>query len=203
LIKAVVFDYGKVISYAPDHGVMDEIAALAGADREALEQAVWKFRGNYDRGTLTGAAYYAQVAASIGARVDAETAAKMAAIDMLSWKRVNPATVSLMEEIKRAGYTLGILSNMPFDFLEYGRGNLPVFSLPHVGVFSCEAGVIKPEEAIYQRLIAALGCRNREAVFFDDVRENVDKAKELNINAFVWKDATAARGDLATLGVIL
>jgi putative hydrolase of the HAD superfamily len=182
---------------------MDEIAALAGAGREALEQAVWKLRSDYDRGTVDGAAYYTRVAESIGARVDAETAKKMAAIDMLSWKRVNPATVSLMEEIKKAGYTLGILSNMPFDFLEYARKNLPVFSLPHAGVFSCEVNAIKPEEAIYRRLMTALGCRGDQAVFFDDVRENVDKAKELNINAFVWTDAAAARRDLAVLGVKL
>jgi putative hydrolase of the HAD superfamily len=203
LIKAVAFDYGNVISFPPDHGVMDEIAALAGAKREDLEQAVWKLRCDYDRGTVNGAEYYARVAGDIGVTIDKDTAKKMAVIDMFSWKRVNPATVILMEEIKKAGYTLGILSNMPFDFLEYARKNLPVFSLPQVGIFSCEVNVIKPEEAIYRKLVSALGCRSDEAVFFDDIQANVDKARELKINAFLWKDAENARRELAGLGVNL
>jgi putative hydrolase of the HAD superfamily len=201
MIKAVVFDYGKVISFAPDHGVMDELAAMAGVRREDLEPAVWKLRGEYDRGTLDGPAYFRSVADSLGISIDTETAKKMAAVDMSSWKRVNPGTVKLMEEIKKAGYTLGILSNMPFDFLEYARKNLPVFSLPHAGVFSCEVKAVKPEEAIYRRLVSALGCRNNETVFFDDIRDNVDKARELNINAFLWKDVGQARRELAGLGV--
>jgi putative hydrolase of the HAD superfamily len=203
MIKAVVFDYGKVISFPPDHGVMDEIAAMAGIRREDLEPAVWKLRGEYDRGTINGPGYYCRVAESLGVSIDTETAKKMAAIDMFSWKRVNPGTVKLMEEIKKAGYILGILSNMPFDFLDYARKNLPVFSLPQVEIFSCEVNSIKPEEAIYRRLLAALGCRNVETVFFDDNQDNVDKANELKINAFLWKDAEQSRRELAGLGVKL
>jgi putative hydrolase of the HAD superfamily len=200
MIKAVVFDYGKVISFAPDHGVMDEIAAMAGVKREDLEPAVWKLRGEYDRGTLNGPGYYRRVVDSLGISIDTETAEKMARVDMFSWERVNPGTVKLMEEIKKAGYTLGILSNMPFDFLEYARKNLPVFNLPQVGIFSCEVRSIKPEEAIYRRLVSALGCRNDETVFFDDNQENVDKARELTINAFLWKDVEQSRRDLAGPG---
>jgi putative hydrolase of the HAD superfamily len=200
-IKAVAFDYGKVISFPPDHGVMDELAAMAGVKREDLESLVWQFRGEYDRGLLNGQEYYRKILERLGASPPEGTPEKMAEIDMYSWKHVNPGTVKLMEEIKKAGFLLGILSNMPHDFLAWARKTIPVFSLPHAGIFSCETGSNKPEEAIYRKLLAALGCRGEELVFFDDVPENVNKARELKINAFLWKDPENARQELAGLGV--
>ncbi|MDR2617455.1 MAG: HAD family phosphatase [Treponema sp.] len=200
-IKAAAFDYGKVISFPPDHGVMDELAAIGGVKREDLESLVWKFRGEYDRGLLNGQEYYRKILERLDVNPPDETLKKMAEIDMYSWKRVNPGTVKLMEELKKAGLLLGILSNMPHDFLAWARKTIPVFSLPHVGIFSCEALSIKPEEAIYRKLLSALGCRGEEVVFFDDVLENVNKARELKINAFLWKDPENARQELAGLGV--
>jgi putative hydrolase of the HAD superfamily len=200
-IKAVVFDYGKVISFAPDHGVMDEIAAVAGIKREALEPVVWAMRGEYDRGTLSGPQYYGKVLQSLGVNADGAMLQKITDIDSHGWKRINPGTVKLMEDLKKAGYKVAILSNMPFDFLAWAREALPVFSLPHVGVFSCEVKAIKPEEAIYQRLLSELGCKGDETVFFDDVLVNVEKARELKINAFLWQNPETAVTQLAGLGV--
>jgi putative hydrolase of the HAD superfamily len=97
-----------------------------------------------------------------------------------------------MERIKAGGTKLGILSNMPKDFLAMARQAIPVFSLPDVGIFSCETGSIKPEIPIYRTLIRAFGCEPEEIIFFDDIRENVDAARSLGINAFVWQDPRTA-----------
>jgi putative hydrolase of the HAD superfamily len=202
-IKAVVFDYGKVISFAPDHGVMDEIAAMAGVARETLEPTVWKMRDEYDRGTLSGPQYYEKVLQSLGVTADEAMLQKITEIDMYGWKRTNPGTVRLMEDLKKAGYKIAILSNMPFDFLAWARKTIPVFSLPHVGIFSCELNAIKPEEAIYRRLLSELGCKGDETVFFDDILVNVEKARELKINAFLWQDPETAATQLAGLGVLV
>ncbi|AEF82632.1 HAD family hydrolase [Leadbettera azotonutricia] len=200
-VKAVVFDYGKVISFAPDHGVMDEIAAMAGVKREILEPVVWKMRGEYDRGTCSGPQYYGKVLQSLGVNADETTLNKINEIDMHSWKRINPGTLKLMEDLKKAGYKIAILSNMPYDFLSWAREAIPVFSLPHVGIFSCEVKAIKPEEAIYRKLLSELGCKSGETVFFDDILVNVEKAKELKINAFLWQNPEIAKIQLAGLGV--
>jgi putative hydrolase of the HAD superfamily len=202
-IKAVVFDYGKVICFPPEHGVMDELAALAGVEKNALEKMVWKYRDNYDRGTEKGPVYYQRIVRELGKDISIETGNTMAEIDMAGWKNINSATVKLMEDIKKAGLLLGILSNMPFEFLDWARKKLPVFSLPQVGVFSCEEGLIKPEEAIYRKLLEKLNCLPGEVVFFDDIAQNVDKARELKIEAFVWESPEKTRELLAELGAEL
>jgi len=111
--------------------------------------------------------------------------------------------VSIMEDVKKSGYILGILSNMPHDFLAWARDNVPVFSLASVSLFSCEVGLVKPEEAIYRKLLSLLGLDGNEVVFFDDNADNVKIAKSLGIEAFLWESPESARRVLSSLGVKL
>jgi putative hydrolase of the HAD superfamily len=133
------------------------------------------------------------VLAAAGRPEDRALAETMYRVDMDGWTDINQATVKLMEDIKAAGFKLAILSNMPFDFLAMARKAYPVFSLPHVGIFSCEAASVKPEPAIYRALTAALGCAPGEIVFFDDMEVNVEGACALGIRAYLWKDVETAR----------
>ncbi|MDR2070007.1 MAG: HAD family phosphatase [Treponema sp.] len=192
-VKAVVFDYGKVICHPPGDDVMEKLAALAGLAREEFEGLVWKLRTPYDRGVITGVEYYQSIFAAAGLPQDAALAGVMHRLDTDSWKAINAETVKLMEDIKAAGFLLGILSNMPWDFLDMARKTYPVFSLPHVGIFSCETGAIKPEPAIYRALTAALDCAPGEILFFDDVPVNVEGGLAAGIRSYVWQDAGTAR----------
>jgi putative hydrolase of the HAD superfamily len=192
-VKAVVFDYGKVICHPPGDDVMEKLAALAGVPRPEFEALVWKLRSPYDRGVITGPEYYRSILAAAGLPEDAALIETMYRIDIDSWKAINGETVRLMEDIKTAGFMLGILSNMPRDFLDMARKTYPVFSLPHVGIFSCETGSVKPEPAIYQTLIAALGCVPGEILFFDDMPVNIEGAAAAGIRSILWQDAASAR----------
>ena len=200
-IKAVVFDYGKVICYEPDDSVWGKIAGLAGTDWNILDPVYRKYRSDYDRGIYTASAYYRKILDELNLDAEEENVIKMGNLDLDSWKNINPETVELMEEIKGAGLLLGILSNMPFDFLGFARKELPVFSLPHLSLFSSEAGCIKPEKEIYLKLLDGLKCLPEETVFFDDVPVNVNAAGELGIEARLWENCGKARRDLADLGV--
>ncbi|WP_010258191.1 HAD family hydrolase [Treponema primitia] len=201
MIRGVVFDYGKVISFPPEDRVMEKMAALAGMDIEKFETLLWPYRAEYDRGTISGLEYYRFFLSKGGVSLDDETLRKIHALDLESWSRINADTVRLMEDIKNAGYKLGILSNMPHDFLAIARERYPVFSLPHGGIFSCESASIKPEEKIYRDLFAALSLEPEELVFFDDMPVNIDKACSLGMRGFVWQDPDIARETLRGLSI--
>ena len=202
-IKAVVFDYGQVISLPQDPAAMDNLAQRAGAERGKLESAVWSLRDEYDRGTLSSIEYYKKVLSSLDISMDDKSIDELIAIDLGSWKNIDPGTFSLMEDVKKAGYVLGILSNMPHDFLAWGRKNCPVFSLPHVSLFSCEVNLIKPEAAIYEKLLSMLEHEGANVVFFDDKPENIESARAAGIQAFLWENPESARRVLLSLGVNL
>ena len=202
-IKAVVFDYGQVISLPQDQTVIDRIAKRIGVEREKFEPLLWSLRGEYDRGTINAQDYYKQIISRLGVNVDDKSIDEIIAMDLESWKNINSGTAALMEDIKKAGYVLGILSNMPHDFLAWARKNIPVLSLPQVSIFSCELNLVKPEAAIYRKLLAALNMEGGEVVFFDDRAENIEAAKVLHIEGVLWQNPEAARRTLSSLGVKL
>jgi len=202
-IKAVVFDYGQVISFPQDPKVIDQLAERVGVSRQVFEPLLWSLRGEYDRGVITAKEYYRNVLSQLKVVMDDKNMDEMIAMDYESWKNINPGTVALMEDVKKAGYILGILSNMPHDFLAWARENIPVFSLPHIGIFSCEEKCIKPEEAIFRKLLSMADVKAEELVFFDDNTENVKSAGNLGIKAFIWESPENARRELLSLGVRL
>jgi putative hydrolase of the HAD superfamily len=200
-VKAVAFDYGKVICHPPGENVMEEIAALAGLPRAEFEPLVWKLRSPYDRGLISGPEYYLSILAAAGLPEDAALAGAMHRRDIESWKNINAETARLMEDIKAAGLLLAILSNMPGDFLAMARKTYPVFSLPHAEIYSCETGLIKPEPAIYAALISALGCAPEEIIFFDDMPDNIKGGEAAGIRSFLWEGPEAARNLLRRFNI--
>jgi len=202
-IKAVVFDYGRVISFDQDPEVLDELAKLAGVEKDKFISALWALRGDYDRGLISSRKYFTNVLSSLSVCADDKTLDKMAEIDIGSWKNVNPETVALMEEVKKAGYILGILSNIPLGFLDWARKNSPVFSLPHIGLYSCEVNHVKPEKVIFEKLVSMTGVKAGELVFFDDLAKNIKGARDIGIEAFIWENPKKARRELLSLGVKL
>ncbi|MDR0624789.1 MAG: HAD family phosphatase [Treponema sp.] len=192
-IKAVVFDFGNVISLPPPPEVREEISAMTGLPLETLAEMDRKHRGEYDRGAFDGKGYYKSLLAGAGIFPDDRTLEKIAEADQGGWKHINAGTVKLMRDIKKAGFILGILSNIPHDFLAWGRANIPVFTEADTAVFSCEVNAIKPEPAIYEKLKNEIGCDYGEIVFFDDLPDNIEKARELGINGFLWDGPEAAR----------
>jgi putative hydrolase of the HAD superfamily len=135
--------------------------------------------------------------------MDEKSIEEIIEIDTNSWKNINTETEALMKELKAAGYLLGILSNVPYEFLAWAKKNSPVFSLPHIGLYSCEVNLVKPEEAIYRKLLSMLVVEADELVFFDDKEENIAGAKALGIEAILWKNIKEARHELLSLGVKL
>ena len=199
-IKAVVFDYGGVICYAPSPENHAEVERLCGLSARTLRELNLKFRGEWDRGMYLGADFYKYILSVEGIFPDDETLLKIAQTDMDGWKRLNPDTIQLMRDIRGSGLSLGILSNMPHDFLAWARQNIPVFGEADTAVFSCDFNLIKPEAAIYQKLKDGLGCEYGEIVFFDDMPDNIAQARELGIQGFVWEGPEAARKILKKTG---
>jgi putative hydrolase of the HAD superfamily len=200
-IKAVVFDYGGVICFLPPPETGRELERLIGVSFETLRELHRQYRGGYDRGDYAATKdYYRFILSRAGVFPDDAALERAAEAEMNGWKGINDATVRLMRDVKAAGFTLGILSNMPGDFLAWARTSIPVFGEADAAVFSCEERLIKPETAIYGKLKERVGFNYGEIVFFDDLPDNIAAARELGIRGFVWEGPEAARNTLKGLG---
>ncbi|MDR3191864.1 MAG: HAD family phosphatase [Treponema sp.] len=199
-IKAVAFDYGNVISLSPVSGTVKKLAALTGLAAETIQDFDRKNRANLlDRGICDTREYYYRLFSSAGAVPVEENMDAIVKTDIDAWKMLNNDTVDLMRIVKGLGCKTAILSNMPKEFLNWARQAVPVFRETDAGVFSCDLGAVKPEEAIYRSLREALGCGYEELVFFDDMADNIAQAVALGIHGFVFQGSEAARKELRAL----
>jgi putative hydrolase of the HAD superfamily len=188
--KLITFDYGGVICFMPSPEMRSELARISGLSTEVLWELDRKYRGEWDRGIYDGIGHYRLILAKAGVSLDDDRLARIVKADIDCWKNIDSAVLQLMQDIKAAGLRLGILSNIPRDF---PRDSVPVFAEADIAVYSCDLGLIKPEAGIYEKLREKAGCLYEDIVFFDDKEDNVYKARELGIQAFLWEGAGAAR----------
>lgn len=91
----------------------------------------------------------------------------------------------------RSQFYLVLLSNTSsihaerFTKVPLGPEGQNLFSLFHHVYYSFEMGLVKPNTAIYQRVLNEQGFSAEEVLFFDDNVANINSAKSLGIQSFL------------------
>ena len=89
-------------------------------------------------------------------------------------------------ELSKNGYNIYILSNTAYTFYDLVKeGYIPAASIAKGIVLSCEEKVLKPNEKIYNILLERYNLDPHDAMFFDDLSENIWGAARCGINGFV------------------
>ena len=105
-----------------------------------------------------------------------------------------------IEELKAKGYRIYLLSNYSKDYFELHRKKKFTFvDLADGMVISGFEKINKPEPEIYKILLDRYALIPEECIFMDDREANVEAAKKLRINAFVFKNYEDAHTKLDTL----
>ena len=198
MIKAVIFDYGNVISQTQTGDCAEQMQSMTGVPAEIFRSVYDRFRFEFDRGTITGAQMYSQLLEAEGYHelsANKEFMEKIARLDMESWRPVREDVTAWGLALKEQGFKLGILSNMPTEFLQYYEDEIELFTAAHYACFSCRVKLIKPEKDIYLDVLQGLGVKPEEAVFFDDMAVNIEAACKLGINGFVWTGLEQGKKD--------
>ena len=101
----------------------------------------------------------------------------------------------LIQELRR-GRVVACLTNTE---VEVGRLNRERGLFAHFdrAFLSTELGLHKPDRAIFERVLADLGCTPPEAVFTDDKLENVAGARATGMHAIHYRDFEGFSRDLA------
>jgi putative hydrolase of the HAD superfamily len=200
MIRAVLFDYGMVLSGPPDAGARKRMEELLHADSDSFGAAYWKFRDAYDRGALTGAAYWNAVADALGQRLDVATLEGLIDADTVHWGQPNEAMIAWAGALQKAGVITGILSNLG-DAMEAGlRLRLPWLKDFSHTTFSHRLGIAKPDAAIYEHAAEGLGVAANEILFIDDREENIAAARAAGMSAIQYADHAMFVAELSAMG---
>lgn len=199
---AVIFDYGRVLSASPSREELAVLATLSGVSEDTFFELYSNTRDHYDRGHADYKRHWQRFAEVAKVEIPSEAVERIVAMESVIWTKPNNETLDLAREIKALGLKTAILSNMPFDLLAELRRKFDWLGEFEVQIWSCDLGVIKPDPGIYHACLTALGCEPQRTLFFDDGPRNVEGARQVGMEAYVFESASQARA-IVELGLNL
>ena len=182
-INTVIFDFGSVLSLAPQPSDYQRLAALAGIDGMSFERIYWGTRTDYDRGAIDGPTYWRRLAKAAGKELTPAQIDSLITNDIAIWMRANPVMMEWVRALRRGGLKIAVLSNMPIEISAYMRQYAPWFRDFDYVCFSAEVQLAKPDAAIFHACLEVVHSRPEECLFIDDRAENVEAARALGMHA--------------------
>jgi putative hydrolase of the HAD superfamily len=200
-LRAVVFDYGMVLTGEPDPEAYANLLRIAGLPQERFEPRYWADRHAYDEGKLTGMAFWRKFMRDAGMRPNEATVEELNRWDARYWTTENPAMVAWQLRLKQRGLLTAILSNMGDNVLASVEREFDWIHRFDVLVWSFQLGMAKPDPAIYRHTIAKLGVEPEETLFIDDKLPNIEAAQRLGMQAIQFFTSERLRADLIAQGL--
>ncbi len=200
-LRAVIFDYGRVLTGPPDPAAYAELLRITGLAADRLDRFYWKDRQAYDEGKLTGLGFWRNVARDAGLKLSDSKIEELNEWDSRMWTRGDPTMLAWQMAIKQRGLLTAIVSNMGDAVHEHMVRELDWLSRFDVLVWSYQLHVAKPDPAIYRYALERLGTRPVETLFIDDKAENVETAEALGMKAVIFSNVEKLRADLRQSGL--
>ena len=197
MIKAIIFDFGRVISaqkpmslfrgYEEDLGLAPGVLNRVMFGREAWQEVLLGRKALDD--------YWLEIGPELGLRTQAEIQAFRQRY--FGDEAINEGVLDLIHEL-HGRYKLAILSNSPPHLTKW-LADWGILDLFGVVVCSGDEGLAKPDRAIFELTLARLGVSAGQAVFIDDSPGHVEAARALGIRAIHFVTAEALRSALNDL----
>jgi putative hydrolase of the HAD superfamily len=199
-LRAVVFDYGMVLTGTPDVEAHDAMVRITGLPAERFEQLYWVDRHAYDLGELSGITFWEKFSRDAGLDLGPGELDEINRLDARMWTSQDPAMVAWQQRLKQRGLLTAILSNMGDTVLEKIEREFQWIVDFDVLVWSYQLGIAKPDPAIYRHTLQQLGTAPEETLFLDDKLVNIAAARALGIHAIQFTTIDRLRDDLVTTG---
>lgn len=197
MITTVIFDVGNVLvdycwkkhfaSFGFSKEVFDKVAAATVLDEDWNE---------YDRGVLTDEEVLNRFIAN---DPSVEKEIRQVNENLSGVIEVYPYTAQWITDLKERGLKVYILSNYGEKCYRECGSKLDFVKLTDGAVFSYQEKLIKPDDAIYQRILKRYDLKPEECVFFDDREDNIKAACENGIKGIVFESYQQANRELEKL----
>ena len=197
--RAIIFDVGRVIIRVDLSRSME---ALGKRDALSHKQVLQELEvdprwADWQEGRMGPCDWHAHLSEKLGFSYNFE---EFCAI----WNSVldpDPILPDILFEQLAAKCHLALLSNTdPIHVAHFESTHSFVRYFP-VRVYSCRVGSSKPSPLIYHHALREVGAMPDEAVFIDDVQENVLAAARLGIYAFHFTSANDLLAEFSQLGL--
>lgn len=200
-IRAVIFDYGMVLTGQPIQEAHDAMVRISGLPAEQFEKFYWADRHAYDEGKLSGVTFWEKFKIESGLPLTPAQLDQLNRLDAQMWTTSDPAMLAWHDQLKQHGIRTAILSNMGDSVLENIEREFAWIHGFDVLVWSFQLGLAKPDPAIYHHALEKLGTNPEDTLFLDDKQINIDAAHELGIQGLLFTNVAQLRRDLLVRGL--
>jgi len=197
MIKAIIFDFGRVISAQKPGSLFQAYEEVLGLNPGTLNPIMFGSQAWQDAllGRKTAEEFWQAVGPDLGLNTPEEVDAFRRRYQ--TDEAINEGVVGLIRRL-RGHFKLAVLSNSPPGLTRWlaDWGILDLFD----AVFcSGDEGVVKPDPIAFEVILERLGLEAEEAVFIDDTASHVEAARKLGLQGIVFTTAEALMDDLGHL----
>jgi putative hydrolase of the HAD superfamily len=200
---ALIFDFGNVVAFFEYLRACERFAARLGVTALALRDRLMaegfgRIHAEFESGRLTPQQFARETMARGGLSLSYEDFVH-------DWEDIfwlNEPIARVITGLKSRGYPLILGSNTNALHSTYFRRRFAATldQFDHL-VLSHEVGYLKPERGFYLACVHAAGVAPASCIFVDDVRENVEGAREAGLKGLRYTDTPGLIAKLRWLGV--
>lgn len=184
-VKAIVFDFGGVMTKTDKDQITDFIVKGIGVSRDDALQALDRLKEQPQNDALESD-FWQSFAKSKGKTLPDDWMKQLNEVRLHAQVEI-PGMVQLVKSLKAKGYQTALLSNVRKSRAEIKR-KLGLYDLFHPTLFSYEVGVRKPDPKSYQLLLEKLNLPPEAVIFIDNKPENIAAAKAVGIDGILFED---------------
>ncbi len=202
-IKLIIFDLGGVVVSPEVEEIPRTMASHTEIEYNQFNDFLAEHKPDLAKGKISLADFYKELVKHFKPRrLDADDIVnKHLEVFKEIIKELNTEVLSVIEELKK-NYSVVCLANAEVDVvpLVRKRGVYDYFDKAYI---STELGMRKPDPEIYKLILKEFSCKPGEAVFIEDLKENVDSAREIGINSIQYKDFRYFKKEINKLGLLV
>ena len=201
-LRAVVFDYGMVLTGQPDPEAHAAMLRITGLPADRFEALYWADRHAYDEGKLTGIAFWQKIRCATPASTSTPPAVEeLNRWDARMWTTQNPAMLAWQLAAQAARHS----HRHP---LQHGRHRARKHGARirlALAASMCWSGAISsawpsPTRPSISTRLKQLGTQPEETLFIDDKPVNVEAARDLGMKGMLFTNVDQLRADLIAQG---
>ena len=197
MIKAIIFDFGRVISAQKPSALFRSYENDLGLEPGTINSIMFNSIAWEDAliGSKKVEAFWQEIAPQLNLNTPTEIDAFRSRYH--ADEAINHSVVDLMQRL-HGRYKLAVLSNSPPGLSQW----LADWNLLHLfdTVFcSGDEGMVKPEQAAFEITLQRLAVEPEGAVFIDDTMEHVEASLKMGLHGILFTTAEALEEELGGL----
>ena len=197
MIKAIIFDFGRVISAQKPTSLFSSYENELGLEPGTINSIMFNSKAWEDAliGGKTVEEFWQEIGPqlNLNSRIEIDAFRRRYHAD----EAVNHSVVDLLQRLY-GRYKLAVLSNSPPGLSQW-LADWNLLYLFDTVFCSGDEGVVKPEPAAFKITLQRLAVEPEEAVFIDDTMEHVEASLKMGLHGILFTTAEALEEELGGL----